>query len=150
MSALAVGDTVFWQAFKPSGMTKSGSYTATTSYAVVPTWVADTGGFPGSTVSSNGLVVQNTVGNAVLSVQLSCNVPIGQQTQSVDVQFYRGATLVGTTTPVSCPVNATTLVTGSVSGVAVTAGDIITVRTKKSNAFGMTVTAASWVRITVP
>lgn len=137
--------------FTPSGMNKSGTYNPGTTYAEVPGWTADTATYPGSSLSGNGLIVQGNISNGTISGQLSCQVPSNSTTHSVDMQFYKnGTTLLGTTTPVSCPAGVTTVVTGSLTNVNLVAGDIITVRTKKSNAFGLTVTTASWVRLLPP
>ncbi len=139
--------------FKSSGMTKSGSYTMTTSYAEVPTWTADTGTYPGSSLSGNGLVVQ-VAGTGNLSAQIAVQLPGNSQTQNVDIQFYKnGTTLLGTApaSPVACPVNATTNVLGTLTGITLAQGDVITIRTRKTNSFSATVVATNtWVRILAP
>ncbi|MEV6219814.1 hypothetical protein [Nocardia sp. NPDC051833] len=139
--------------FKSSGMNKSGSYTMTTSYAEVPTWTADTGTYPGSSLSGNGLVVQ-VAGTGNLSAQIAVQLPGNSQTQNVDIQFYKnGTTLLGTApaSPVACTVNTTTNVLGTLTGVTLAQGDVITIRTKKTNSFSATVVATNtWVRILAP
>lgn len=64
--------TSFPQAgFAPSGMTKSGSAQAlTTSYAVITSWTADTGTYPGSTLSGNGVLVQGSKSGATVAASL--------------------------------------------------------------------------------
>lgn len=151
---ISLGDTTLWASFTPSGMNKSGSYTMTTSYAEVPSWTADTGTYPGSSLSGNGLVVQSTISNATVTAQIAVQLPGNSQTQNVDIQFYKnGSSLLGTApaSPVACPVSATTNVLGSLTNVSLAQGDVITIRTKKSNSFAATVVATnSWVRITAP
>ena len=139
--------------FTPSGMNKNGSYTMTTSYAEVPAWTADTATYPGSTLSGNGLVAQATISNATVTAQIAVQLPGNSQTQNVDIQFYRNGSLIGTApaSPVACPVNATTNVLGTLTGVSLTAGDVITIRTKKTNSFSATVVATNtWVRLLPP
>lgn len=138
----------------PSGMNKNGSYTMSTSYTEVPSWTADTATYPGSSLSGNGLVVQGTTTNAVITAQIAVQLPGNSQKQNVDIQIYRnGSTLLGTVpaSPVACPVSTTTNVTGSLSNVSLNAGDVITIRTRKTNSFSATVVATNtWVRITPP
>ncbi|MFE7717469.1 hypothetical protein ACFU44_00280 [Nocardia rhizosphaerihabitans] len=155
VNALALGDSIFWVSFIPSGMNKNGTSFQLTSgsgvYQEVAGWVADTAGYPGSTISGNGVVVQAAATNATVSVSLAYRVPSNATTHTADVQVYRGATLIGTTTPaVSCPPGATTTVAGSITGVTLSAGDVITVRTKRTNAFSAFVDPGSWCRVTVP
>lgn len=53
--------------FNPSSMTKSGAAQKLTStFADIVTWIADTTGYPGSTLSGNGL--RNQGGNAAATV----------------------------------------------------------------------------------
>lgn len=67
-------------AFLSSGMTKNGTFNLATSYSTVTAWTADTGTYPGSTVSSDGLVVQGGKSgasvNASLQVSNSNAIPV--------------------------------------------------------------------------
>lgn len=139
--------------FTPSGMNKSGSYTMTTSYAEVTTWTADTGTYPGSSLSGNGLVAQGSTSNATVTAQIAVQLPGNSQTQNVDIQFYKNGSLIGTApaSPVACPVSTTTNVLGTLTGVSLAQGDVITIRTKKTNSFSATVVATNtWVRLLPP
>lgn len=67
----AAGATVVGvPSFQPSGMTKSGTQSFTTSWAKLLGWTADTGNYPGSTVVDNSLDVQGAKPNATITVSL--------------------------------------------------------------------------------
>ena len=56
--------------FAPSGMTKSGTQSFTTSWALLAGWSANTGTYPGSTVVNNALQVQGSKADATIAVSL--------------------------------------------------------------------------------
>lgn len=128
--------------FAPSGMTKNGSQALNSSYATITSWIADTTNYPGSTVSSNGVVAQGTK-----TATLTANIP------------YTGG--FSQTTTVRIQVNGTTVVTGSGNGAdngtatattntPITAGDVVTVQGTSSGVGTTTVSSgtSTYVRIT--
>lgn len=59
-----------YSSFTPSGMTKNGNMTGQTgsaAYRKIVGWTADTATYPGSSVSSDGLVAQSTKASAVIT-----------------------------------------------------------------------------------
>ncbi|MGY4098030.1 hypothetical protein ACW2Q0_00455 [Nocardia sp. R16R-3T] len=59
--------------FLPSGMTKNGStqpWASSTTWVAITGWTANTGPYPGSTVSSDKLVVQGTKSNATITASV--------------------------------------------------------------------------------
>lgn len=108
--------------FIPSGMNKSGSQTVTantSTYTQITTWTADTATYPGSTVSSNSLVMQSS-GSAVLSGAVVWSA--GGLTGNATCKLYKNGTafLTGSATPTESSGTAT--VSGTVT---VAAGDLI-------------------------
>ncbi|GAB2676578.1 hypothetical protein [Nocardia goodfellowii] len=56
--------------FSPSGMSKGGDQNLTGSWADVTGWYADTGLFPGSTISGSALIARGTALNVVVSASI--------------------------------------------------------------------------------
>lgn len=127
--------------FAPSGMTKSGSdYGLTTSYTTITTWTADTTNFPGSTVSSNGVVAQGTK-TATVAASLALTGGFSY-TASVRILVNGGVVATGTGTE-DTPMTVST-------STAIVTGDIVTVQGTASGIDNPSVAtgANSWVRIT--
>lgn len=136
--------------FAPSGMTKSGSnFGLSTSYATVTTWTADTTGYPGSSVSGNGLVVQNNQAGA----KVACSV-VGTAASAgggtITARLKVGATVVVTGSPVSIPGFGGTNTIALDATVDVAAGDIVTLEALASSGASASIVtgASSWVRVT--
>lgn len=127
------------KSFIPSGMNKSGSQSVganTSTYTQITGWVADTTNYPGSTVSSNGLVIQST-GIAALSAAMVWDA--SGITGNATCKLYKNgsAILTGAATPTESSGTAT------VSGtVAVAAGDAITLYFIFNTFTGVTVNAS--------
>lgn len=70
-TAAAYAPTATVVTFTPSGMTKNGTQTwatgGTSSWTTITTWTANTGTYPGSSITSNRLVVQGSKTNATLT-----------------------------------------------------------------------------------
>lgn len=136
--------------FLPSGMFKNGdSAGLTTTFALVPTWTADTTPYPGSSVVSNGLIVQSTRGGVLVAANiLMSNAAAGAVTGTVQIK--QGATVIVTSAPVSLGAFGGTGTATCSATVDVTAGDSITLEARCSG--GSVVvksgTANSWVRVT--
>lgn len=138
--------------FLPSGMYKaSNSAGLTTSFAQVPGWTADTGPYPGSSVVSNGLIVQSTRGGILVSANiLMSNASAGSVTGTVRLKH--GATVIATSTDVTLGGFGGTGTATCSATVDVTALDAIYLEAKCSG--GSVVvklgSANSWVRVTSP
>lgn len=110
--------------FSASGMLKNGStYSVPTTYTEIPGWVANTGSYPGSTLSGNGLVANGSKSNATVTATVQLTNSFNVSTQ---VRIMKGATVVveGTAT-------TGTTATASISGYSVTSGDVFTVQIKR-------------------
>lgn len=110
------------KSYLPAGMNKSGTQTVTantTTYTQLTTWTADTTNYPGSTVSTNSLVIQST-GNAALSGAVSWNA--GGITGNATVQLYKNGSVVLTGSATPTESSGTATVSGTISCVA---GDLI-------------------------
>lgn len=145
VSAAATAPAVTAVNFQASGMNKATStHGLTTSYAQVNTWVADTSGYPGSTVSSHSLVVNGTKGSATLearaaftsSLACTCTLRI----------FKNGVLAVQGSASASSTNGAATASGGSIS---VSNGDLITLQAIASNNFGsISIGTGTYVRCT--
>jgi hypothetical protein len=134
--------------FVPSGMNKSGNYTVTTSYADVPGWVADTTGYPGSTLSGNGVVAQRSKTGATISSSATVSSS-SFSTHPCTLRLMVNGVVATTGTAITIPANSTgTAVT--VSGTAnVNQNDVVTLQAVTDIASVITITAtATYVRIT--
>lgn len=138
--------------FLPSGMYKtSDSSGLSTSFALVTAWTADTGPYPGSSVVSNGLIVQSTRGGVLVAANiLMSNASAGSVTGTVRLK--QGATVIATSTDVTLGSFGGTGTATCSATVDVTALDSITLEAKCSG--GSVVvklgSANSWVRVTAP
>lgn len=128
--------------FAPSGMNKSGTQALTGSYATLTTWTADTTGYPGSTVSSNGVVAQGSA-TATLTANIAYT---GGFSQTTTVRIQVNAATVATGTGNSADSGTATATTSY----AITTGDIVTVQAISTGIAEPTVTsgATTYVRIT--
>lgn len=136
--------------FFPSGMFKNGaSATLGTSFAQVTNWTADTTPYPGSTISSHGLVVQSTRAGA----KVACSVVASAASAgggTVQVRLKVGTTVVVTSTAVSIPGFGGTNTIAINATVDVAAGDVVTLEALSSSGANATIVtgANSWVRVT--
>lgn len=136
------------QAFLPSGMNKNGTYDIPNSYTTVPTWTADTTGYPGSTVSSNGVLAQG--GKSSATIAASCAVT---NTSGIGTTGTLRLLVNGSVSVTGSPVSISGLGSGTltVSGTAtVASGDIVTVQATSADNTVLRITsgATSYVRIT--
>ena len=136
--------------FLPSGMTKNGSFTLATSYSTVTSWTADTTNYPGSTVSSDGLVVQGGKSGASVNASLvvSNSNPAGvNATLRLILNGNTGSPLA-TGSAVSVPAFGSTTVTVSATA-NLSNADVVTVQAL-AGAGGLTTTtnASSFMHIT--
>lgn len=137
--------------FAPSGMNKSApDYSIGTSYGTVTGWTADTGTYPGSTVSSNGLVVQGGKAGASISgsLRVSNSVAIGNNcTLRLILNGNVGTPLAtGSSTPVGALGAATITVSTTVT---LGPDDVITLQaTASAGGLSGITHAASFMHIT--
>ncbi|MBF6136631.1 hypothetical protein IU501_26980 [Nocardia otitidiscaviarum] len=129
-------------------MTKNGNYTIPGSYTEVTSWTADTTGYPGSTLSGNGLVVNGSKSGASLSC--SCSIT---NTQAISVtvilQLWVNGALVATGSGAS--ISAFGSGTATVNHTMDIAGnDVVTLRATATVANYCRINggASSYVRIT--
>ena len=131
-------------AFTPSGMYKNGStQSAGSSSSQITGWVADTAAFPGSTVSSDGLVVQAASDDATVTANIAFS---GTFSGTWTVRLY----LNGAQIAQGPGVNASSgTATAEATGVTVAPGDVVTVRISTTSSFGSQVSAGSgtWVHV---
>jgi len=108
-------------AYKPSGMLLSSSFAATpnNSYQQVTGFVADTTNYPGSTVSSNALVLQSG-GSTTLTASATWSSSLAGAGQ---LQIERNGTVVVTGSAAASATTGTATATVNITG---TAGDLIT------------------------
>ncbi|MFD4457714.1 hypothetical protein [Nocardia sp. NPDC058480] len=136
--------------FNPSRMTKNGnSPNPGTSFSLITSWTADTGGYPGSSVSSNGLVVQNTKTGATVATSIvASNAAAGAINMTIRLKV--GTNVVATSAPTSVPAFGGTATIATSGLWDVVAGDLITLEAMVSAGVNASVTggANSWVRIT--
>ncbi|WP_446224991.1 hypothetical protein ACTWPB_07695 [Nocardia sp. IBHARD005] len=136
--------------FFPSGMFKNGaSATLGTSFALVTTWTADTGPYPGSSVVSNGLIVQSTRAGA----KVSCSVVASSAAAgggTVQVRLKLGATVLITSGSISVPGFGGTNTVALNFTTDVVLNDAVTLEALASSGSSMTIVTGvnSWVRIT--
>ncbi|MFI9506964.1 hypothetical protein [Nocardia sp. NPDC052566] len=136
--------------FLPSSMTKNGTWSAmNATFKPITGWLADTQGYPGSTLSGDGLVVQKPKTNALLDASI---VLTGRNRDvTVTLQLLVNNNVV--VTNLGQPVGGTGTTTVSVSTTqSVAQGDVITLQAKSSQnvtAFNPTATTnpASYVRV---
>ncbi|MEC3955794.1 hypothetical protein VMT65_22365 [Nocardia sp. CDC153] len=136
---------------RPAGMTKSGAAWSTTinaQYAQITGWTADTTNYPGSSVSSDGLVASSSKSNANLAASIvftggsfsDMNVTLKLAVNGTPVITGAAKSVpAGSTTTVTVTGNATLNANDKVSVLAVTDSSLQAV-TANAN-------SASWVRI---
>lgn len=136
--------------FLPSGMNKNGSFTLATSYSTVTAWTADTTNYPGSTVSSDGLVVQGGKSGASVnaSLQVSNSNPAAvNATLRLILNGNTGSPLA-TGSAVSVPAFGSATVTVSTTATLSNA-DVVTVQAlAAAGGLSTTTNANSFVHIT--
>lgn len=140
-----------YKSFAPSGMNKNGTYNIQTAYATVTGWTADTTGYPGSTLSGDGLVTQ--VGKAGATVAASLRV---SNTNAGGVNCTLRLILNGLTasplvtgSPVAVPGFGAATVTVSIPSTTLASGDVLTVQALAGfSGMSTTTHADSWVHIT--
>lgn len=93
---------------------------ASGSFAQITGWVADTAGYPGSTVTTNSLVLQST-GVTTLTGSAAWTAALAGTGQ---VRIKRNGTVVVTGTATASATSGTATATTSLTG---TAGDLITI-----------------------
>lgn len=112
-------------AFLPSGMTKNGTFTlSATSYTQVTGWLADTTNYPGSSVSSDDLVVQSAGTGKTISATILWSNSSGF-TRTVQLQLKLNGSIIATGTATSVPNGGSATVTVSATGQTVAAGDLV-------------------------
>lgn len=135
--------------FQPSGMTKNGSQSITTSFADITGWTADTSNYPGSTVNSNtSLVAQG----AKTGATLTANIPFGSGTYTfgtgTQVRILVNGSVVGTGTAVQASSGTATC---TVTGQTIADGDLVKVQILASGYSGqpsVTTGTGTYLRIT--
>lgn len=154
VNALALGDSVFWTSFAPSGMNKTGTTTTIgTSYAEVASWAADTAGYPGSTISGNALVVNGGSSNATVAGLLKVTNSSFSQSVTVTLRLYKNGSLLATGSPVTIGANnsAGVDVTINSTGNNLANGDLITVQAiSTATGTGARTILSGWCRVTQP
>jgi hypothetical protein len=125
-------------------MTKSGAFTIPASYTKITGWTADTTNYPGSTVSSDGLVVQGANSSATITANIPWTASLGM---TVTVRIKNGTTVIATGTGVTGTSGTST---ATATGQTVAAGDNITVEIISTQAnFGSVTTGTNtYVRVT--
>lgn len=119
---IAAGDPI--PPFKPSGMNKDTNPQKLGAWADVTGWVADAGGYPGSTVLDNRkLVAQGTKSNATITARLPFSGGNGQNV-SAQAQVLHNGVVVGSS-PV---VPALSGVLNATATVSIVPGDVVTVQ----------------------
>ncbi|MBJ7481113.1 MAG: hypothetical protein JHC75_25965 [Rhodococcus sp.] len=116
--------------FTPVGMLKSGSSSTVSSGSLklVTGMVADPA-FPGSTVTSNGVTILQSKSDATITMSANCT---NNFTTTVTVAAYKNGVQIGTALTRTGG-SGTFTITGSVTGAAVTAGDVITMMASAAN-----------------
>jgi hypothetical protein len=113
-------------------MNKNGTQSTGSSQNVftqITGWTADTTNYPGSTVSSNALVVQSTATGRTVASSVAWTA--GFSGNSIEIRVKQNGTVIGTgSTSTSSPSTVT------VTGVSVTSGDTITVEVEDTSTGG--------------
>ncbi|WP_280333107.1 hypothetical protein [Nocardia wallacei] len=139
--------------FAPSSMTKDGTFTqSSTSYTKVTGWAADTTGYPGSTVSSDELVIQSS--STGITIAASVVWTGSSFTRQITMRLLQNGTVIATGSAASIPVSpGTGTATVTATNVTVTAGDVIRLEAIRDFGTGnptATTNSASYVRATKP
>ncbi|OOL26831.1 hypothetical protein GQ85_42605 [Rhodococcus rhodochrous] len=123
-------------------MTKSGTQSFTTSWALLTSWTADTGTYPGSTVVSNALQVQGGKSDATIAVSLPYSSSFSYNRQA---RIKVNGTIVAT----SAAYTATSgTITVSATGVAVADVDGVTVEVIMATFASGSISAGGTVTVT--
>lgn len=119
-----------YSSFTPVGMVKSGSSSTVSSGSLklVTGMVADPA-FPGSPVSSNGVTILQSKSDATITISVNCS---NNFTTTVTVAAYKNGVQIGTALTRTGG-SGTFTITGSVTGAAVAAGDVITLMASAAN-----------------
>ncbi|WP_329405386.1 hypothetical protein OG563_26355 [Nocardia vinacea] len=125
---ISLGTTLLWSAvtFVPVSAKLNATYATATSYAQVTGWAADTTAYPGSTVSSNKLVIPA----AGTGVTLSCSIPFsGASGYAYDLtlRLVLDGTVIATGTKATAAAYGTATATVSIAGQSVNAGSLLMV-----------------------
>lgn len=134
--------------FVPSAMTKTTpTYAVTTSYGLVTGWLAETATYPGSSVSSNGLVAQAAKVGATCAASLV--VTNAANAINCTLRLKLNGTVIATGTATSVTGFGSTTVAVSTTA-TVAASDSLTVEALAGFNSQLTIAsnAASYVRIT--
>ncbi|MCM6774668.1 lytic polysaccharide monooxygenase auxiliary activity family 9 protein [Nocardia sp. CDC159] len=139
--------------FQPSSMTKNGYWNrmSSSTWETISGWKPDTERYPGSAVSSDGLVVQNPkVGAKIVASVVFSSAGQFVPEAEVRVQLLVNRTVVVVGTPRKVPSGGNATIGASITA-TVNAGDVITVQARSSVASYHPVVdtnAESYVRVT--
>ncbi|WP_454835878.1 hypothetical protein [Rhodococcus qingshengii] len=119
-----------YSSFTPVGMLKSDSSSTVSSGSLklVTGMVADPA-FPGSTVASNGVTILQSKSDATITMSVNCS---NNFSTTVTVAAYKNGVQIGTDLTRTGR-SGTFTITGSVTGAAVAAGDVITMMASAAN-----------------
>lgn len=128
-TATATGQNITGTAvdFTPSGMTKNGTFGLGSSYVQMTGWLANTTSYPGSTVSSNDLVVQSSGAGKTIEASIIWTSTSSSFTRSVTMRLKLNGTVIATGATATVPggIGNTVTATVTATGVTVVAGDLI-------------------------
>jgi len=147
-----LGSTLVWSSFTPAGMNKTGTQTmaASNGYTKVTGWLADTANFPGSTVSTDGLVVP-TSGSTKISASVAGQAGLSG---TATIQILVNGTVVATGAAATYTDTSFGVYSGTSTATytgTLTAGDIVTVQYKYSIYTGITINVSpTFVQLLAP
>ncbi|QIS16585.1 hypothetical protein [Nocardia arthritidis] len=135
--------------FQPSSMIKANKdWPLTNQWTTIPDWAPDTNGYPGSSVQSNGLVVQNAKAGADIVASVVFSGTAMWNNATARLQLYLNTQLLATSdeTPIQGNASVTVRVTAKQT---VAPNDVITVKGLGSGVYppAAKVGAASYVRV---
>ncbi|AXY51643.1 hypothetical protein [Rhodococcus ruber] len=142
VQAISLGAAIIWHGFSPSGMTKSGTQSFTTSWALLAGWLANTGTYPGSTVVSNALQVQGSKPDATIAVSLPYSSTFSNNRRA---RIKVNGTVVATSAGFTA--NSGTIEV-TATGVAVADGDDITIEVIMETYASGSISAGGTVTVT--
>lgn len=114
--------------FIPSRMNKNGTATVSTSFAAVSGWTADTGTYPGSSVSGGNALVVQQAGSGTITVSATWNIGIGTTVFSVNI------TVNGVVMATASSGTAASGTTGTTYSGSFALSDLIRLEAKSTNA----------------
>ncbi|MGW1740023.1 hypothetical protein ACWCPQ_14555 [Nocardia sp. NPDC001965] len=139
--------------FTPSGMNKSGSFSLAngTTEQVVTGWAADTAGYPGSSLSGNGLVVQTSTTTGTVAISVVAANTNTFSTVNLTLRVQKNGSAWQAFDVLVLPANSSATYDRSLSGLTLAAGDVLTLTAQ----IGASATAfrridSGWLRITQP